>query len=549
MNYQDKYKIAADLIKKGYLIHCTDNEFEKFEPSKIAGWPRAKEGYGFYFSDMPYKPLEYGNIMKVVKKDEFNFLDSSSPIDYNTLFGVETKLNCLNDMLYNVRNNREYDEIQSQIDEIEEMLYNIGGRALFSQIEQTIRQYDVKTYGQLEYYMNNPQKWVPRLVQLYIHIGYDGYETDGIYTIFNFNKLNSLVKTINFDNYNMNESLNVSSFEVKDTLNPDFWRDEKLDSRIRLKLLDIADDFTDSLNVDWVKPDDIIMTGSLANYNWSVEHSDIDLHIIIDFKKVDERVEFVKEYFDSKKKIWNQEHQNIKIYGFPVELYVQDKNEKHASTGIYSIEQNKWIVKPNKEALNTKNLKSAKTDAESFADKIDDLIDTYNPDSIESNKEKVLSSIDDIIDNVKNLRKNGFSNGGTEMNRKNLAFKILRRNGYLDKMYAKKNEIYDDLMSINEDSFGSKVVKNKKLYTLLKNEGLEGIILCKGYGYFYIDAITPEMQKIIYTLKDTSIYLNSFNQQPVEMWVQDIKDLLTDTDFNSNQQKENKFRIKLSKIE
>ena len=61
------------------------------------------------------------------------------------------------------------------------------------------------------------------------------------------------------------------------------------------------------------------------------------------------------------------------------------------------------------------------------------------------------------------------------MNKDNLAFKILRRNGYLDKISSKKNEIYDDLMSINEGFSGSRVVKNKKLYSLLKREGLEGI--------------------------------------------------------------------------
>ena len=147
---------------------------------------------------------------------------------------------------------------------------------------------------------------------------------------------------------------------------------------------------------------------------------------------------------------------------------------------------------------------------------------------------------------IKNSRKKGFSKNSNEMNKDNLSFKILRRNGYLDKIHSKKNEIYNDLMSINEDSFGSKVVKNKKLYTLLKKEGLDGIILCKGYGYFYIDAITSEMQKIVDTLKSTSIYLNSFNQQPVEMWVQDIKDLLKDTNNEPNEPK--RLKLKLSQI-
>ena len=84
-----------------------------------------------------------------------------------------------------------------------------------------------------------------------------------------------------------------------------------LDSRIRLKLLDIAEDFIDFLGVDWVKPDDIIMTGSLANFNWNKKYSDIDLHVLIDFSKVDKRTDFVKKYFDSLKNQWNEVHEDL----------------------------------------------------------------------------------------------------------------------------------------------------------------------------------------------------------------------------------------------
>ena len=96
----------------------------------------------------------------------------------------------------------------------------------------------------------------------------------------------------------------LSSFKPQKQLHPKVWINGKLNSRVRLRLLDIADDFIASLEVDWVKPDDIILTGSLANYNWS-KFSDFDLHILIDFKKVDDRTNFVKDYFDSKKSLWN----------------------------------------------------------------------------------------------------------------------------------------------------------------------------------------------------------------------------------------------------
>ena len=59
----------------------------------------------------------------------------------------------------------------------------------------------------------------------------------------------------------------------------------------------------------------------------------------------------MKDYFDSKKKIWNEQHDDITIYGFPVELYVQDQDEIHTASGIYSLERNRWLVKPNKKKL------------------------------------------------------------------------------------------------------------------------------------------------------------------------------------------------------
>ena len=240
------------------------------------------------------------------------------------------------------------------------------------------------------------------------------------------------------------------TFKVQDTLNPFLWKDDKLSSRVRLKLLDIADDFTDFLDVDWVKPEDITFTGSLANYNWS-EYSDIDLHIIIDYKKVDDRTDFVKNYFNSKKELWNNSHPNLTIYDFPIELYVQDKNEPHASSGVYSLEKNKWLIKPKKmKPASEKDIDKAEKLSSEWEEKIEKLLSRYNDSSTDSQKEKVLDGLDDIFTDIKDDRKEGFKNGGNEMNPKNLAFKALRRNGYLDKIWDKKSEIYDDLNSLNE---------------------------------------------------------------------------------------------------
>ena len=95
------------------------------------------------------------------------------------------------------------------------------------------------------------------------------------------------------------DEISLDSFEAKDELNPKFWVGGKLKTNVRIRLLDIAHDFFEDLDVRWIKPKDVVLTGSLANYNWS-KYSDIDLHIIVDFSEVYDKTEFVDDYFISK---------------------------------------------------------------------------------------------------------------------------------------------------------------------------------------------------------------------------------------------------------
>ena len=131
--------------------------------------------------------------------------------------------------------------------------------------------------------------------------------------------------------------------QIHNRLNPELWHDKSLIPEIREKLIKISAAFYDTLKIK-VAPEDVLLTGSSANYNYT-PNSDIDLHILLNFKKINCELDFTKEYFLNKKSLWNNEHE-ITIKGKDVELYVQDVREPHKSTGIYSIMQNKWIVKP-----------------------------------------------------------------------------------------------------------------------------------------------------------------------------------------------------------
>lgn len=243
-------------------------------------------------------------------------------------------------------------------------------------------------------------------------------------------------------------NFDLSSFRPQTQLNPKIWHNEEIDSKVRLRLLDIADDFINTLEVDWVEPKDIILTGSLANYNWS-KFSDFDLHVIIDFEEVDDRVNFVKDYFDSKKKLWNDQHSNLKIYGYPVEVYVQDANEVHTASGVYSLELGEWIKRPSKNSIQAIKLNKfyIKEKVLKFVELIDNLCDMESTETDERRLEDIAIKANNLFKKIKSIRRESLKTGN-EMGSGNIIFKCLRRIGYIGKLSDLKTKTYDKLFSI-----------------------------------------------------------------------------------------------------
>jgi hypothetical protein len=227
----------------------------------------------------------------------------------------------------------------------------------------------------------------------------------------------------------------IKSFYLKDELNPKLWDNFELDEEVREKLLQIAQDFYNSTELE-AEIKDIILTGSLANYNWSEKYSDYDLHILIDFDDVDDNVELVKKFVDGAKKNWNDEH-DIKIKGYEVEVYIQDIDEPHKSSGVFSLFKNKWKVRPEKvEFIPDENAISEK--AKSIMMSVDDIEEQVDEDKYTSFKEK----IDKVWKKIKKQRQSGLEEGG-EFGLGNLVFKLLRRNGYISKIMELKRYAYD----------------------------------------------------------------------------------------------------------
>ena len=56
---------------------------------------------------------------------------------------------------------------------------------------------------------------------------------------------------------------------INDTLQTAIWSDNKLNEQVSQKLLQVAEDFFEGLDLEGVEIDDITFTGSLANFNWT----------------------------------------------------------------------------------------------------------------------------------------------------------------------------------------------------------------------------------------------------------------------------------------
>ena len=253
------------------------------------------------------------------------------------------------------------------------------------------------------------------------------------------------------------EGMDTSDLEIKieyhEELNPALWTKDGeewvLNPEVEKTLLKAGEAFMEFMKVPKVETLDIALTGSCANYNWT-KSSDIDLHVVVDLAQAEEEYGvLIKEYFDAKKNVWNELH-DIKVKGMPVEFYVQDEAEKHYSTGVYSLMNQEWVIKPEHKTPDIDDA-SIKDKAAGIMKQIDEVL--------ESNK---ASAVEKVMDKVKALRKAGLEEAG-EFSVGNLVFKVLRNNGYLEKLTKLKTKTFDRDLSVEEEEWNALEDKMAKL--------------------------------------------------------------------------------------
>jgi len=213
----------------------------------------------------------------------------------------------------------------------------------------------------------------------------------------------------------------LREYETQSTLNPKLWDETSLKSDLRIKFARIAKHFYDFLDID-TPVLDIILIGSNANYNWT-EHSDIDLHVVIDYQAVNKNLHLVKNYMLAKKSIWNTNYP-LTYQGMAIELYAQDSNDElHSTVGEYSIMKAKWIKQPSSKTITVD----------------DDIIDQkaqpieFQIDSLKETDPKLEIKIQNILLHLRRMRQTGLESEG-EYSIENLAYKKLRNTGYLERL-------------------------------------------------------------------------------------------------------------------
>jgi hypothetical protein len=230
----------------------------------------------------------------------------------------------------------------------------------------------------------------------------------------------------------------LHSFKLSDavkfhpTLNQRLWHGIHLQPVVRKALLKIAQDFVEYLGIDDLDVKDITISGSNAAYSYT-DHSDIDLHLVVDFSKLNPDSVY-QELFTSKKMLYNDSHK-ITVHKIPVECYVQDSGEDAVTLGEFSVKHNKWIKRPTARRADINH-----TTTRLKYEKLQHIVDAAlrSDDSAAVNR---------VLQKIKQYRQAGLDSGG-EFSPENLAFKAVRSSGSIERLYKLRDRLRGRELSI-----------------------------------------------------------------------------------------------------
>jgi hypothetical protein len=235
--------------------------------------------------------------------------------------------------------------------------------------------------------------------------------------------------------------LELEKFKIEDAINfhdeynPWLFDGDKLKPTIKRQLETIADDFVEFMGIPDLAIEDIIITGSNVAYTYT-SHSDIDLHLLVDFAKLPES-DVYRELFNAKKSLYNDTYE-ITIRDIPVEVYVQDTAQSHTSLGEYSLYKDMFTRIPTKKRANLDEISAA-----SKFERLEQL-------ALEGLKSDDIEKVNGVLSIIKRYRQSGLDNKG-EFGPENLAFKAVRSKGYFQALFDRRNKLRAEQLSLEEE--------------------------------------------------------------------------------------------------
>ena len=304
----------------------------------------------------------------------------------------------------------------------------------------------VKTDVQLNFDENRPNTFLvgkvvdeftkEDLVDFYKSVN----SVDTIYEQLNYLKEIMKLKKLNENNLITltefkNKYLVKESFEYHDELNPKLWNNNILKPDVKIKLLEIYNQFKQQLEEKEIPIDvvDVLLLGSNAGYNY-MDNSDIDLHIVVDFDDMCLDKTLTQLFYNHEKTEFNDNY-DITIKGLPVEVYIEDVNAGNKSDGIYSLLQDKWLQYPKYEPPGDIDYSDL---LNQYKTKISEALNSNSPEQIKS-----------LINEIKMLRKLSLNNSGI-YSKGNLVFKELRNDGSIDSLYEKYRELISQELTLEK---------------------------------------------------------------------------------------------------
>lgn len=267
-------------------------------------------------------------------------------------------------------------------------------------------------------------------------------------------------------------------------LNPDIWdKNRKMKPHIRQHLLKVVRGFLafSKIDLQTYPISDINISGSNANYNYSGK-SDLDVHIQLNTHGE----ALIRDMIYTKTVLWKK-LRKIKALGLPIEVFVEHEEQPKPAGGVYSLIKNTWLSPPVRFTFDRKDMRIRKL-ALTMCQRINAALKTNDFQTILACNQDILKARRTILN----------ANPGSvegETNPYNLAYRLVRSMGYLDKMNERMNSLRNQELTLDRKG-ANRYMKPEELIDpqmLIKPKPPAAATASVEVAYLYHNKLNPKL--------------------------------------------------------